>query len=53
MLLVPSVIARTEFNAVVKSAHLDAARIVVSEPISVVWDRRLFAVGDQSTSLCD
>jgi RES domain-containing protein len=42
VLLVPSVVARVEFNALVNPAHPDAARIVVAEPRPVLWDERLF-----------
>ena len=45
VLLVPSVVARAEQNVLVNPAHLDAARLVVSEPRPVVWDRRLFSHG--------
>lgn len=42
VLLVPSVIARVEWNALVNPLHPDAARIVTSEPQPVIWDERLF-----------
>jgi RES domain-containing protein len=42
ILVVPSVVARTEFNALVNPLHSDASRIVVGEPQPVVWDERLF-----------
>lgn len=42
VLVVPSVVARLEFNALVNPAHPDAARIVVSSPEPVIWDERLF-----------
>jgi RES domain-containing protein len=42
VLLVPSVVARAEWNAMVNPAHPDAARIVVGEPEPVLWDARLF-----------
>jgi RES domain-containing protein len=45
VLVVPSVVARAECNAVVNPAHPDAARLVVSTPQAVVWDERLFAGG--------
>ncbi|KDR25049.1 hypothetical protein BG57_32015 [Caballeronia grimmiae] len=45
ILIVPSVVARAECNAVVNPAHPDAARLVVSAPQPVVWDQRLFASG--------
>ncbi len=43
ILVVPSVVARAEFNVLVNPAHPDAARIVVSDP-QTVWDERLFSV---------
>ncbi len=42
VLIVPSVVARLEFNAVVNPAHPEFGRIVVSAPEPVVWDARLF-----------
>jgi RES domain-containing protein len=42
VLLVPSVVARAECNALVNPAHPDAARILVGEPHPVIWDERLF-----------
>ncbi|MEM5387855.1 RES domain-containing protein [Paraburkholderia phymatum] len=45
VLVVPSVVARAECNAVVNPAHPDAARLAVSAPQAVVWDTRLFAGG--------
>ena len=42
ILLVPSVVVKMEWNAVVNPAHSDFARLVVSDPVPVVWDRRLF-----------
>lgn len=42
VLLVPSVVARGEWNAMVNPAHPDAGRIMVGEPQAVVWDARLF-----------
>ena len=42
VLLVPSVVARLEFNAVVNPAHPDFSRVRVGAPEAVVWDRRLF-----------
>jgi RES domain-containing protein len=44
ILIVPSVVARAEFNALVNPAHPDAARIVISTPQQVVWDERLFVL---------
>ena len=42
VLVVPSVVARLEFNAVINPAHPDFARLTVSAPEPVVWDARLF-----------
>jgi RES domain-containing protein len=42
ILLVPSVVAKLEWNALVNPAHHDAARLIVSGAESVVWDKRLF-----------
>lgn len=43
ILLVPSVVARREWNALVNPAHPDALRIQVSAPEPVQWDDRLFS----------
>lgn len=43
VLLVPSVVARREWNALVNPAHPDAIRIAVSAAEPVRWDDRLFA----------
>lgn len=45
ILVVPSVVARAECNAVVNPAHPDARRLEVSAPQPVVWDQRLFVGG--------
>jgi RES domain-containing protein len=42
ILLVPSVVVKMEWNAVVNPAHPDFNRLVVSESVPVVWDKRLF-----------
>jgi RES domain-containing protein len=42
VLLVPSVVAREEWNALINPAHPMAQRLIVSEPGPVVWDERLF-----------
>lgn len=42
ILLVPSVVAREEWNALVNPAHPHAVHIVIGEPRPVVWDERLF-----------
>ena len=43
ILLVPSVVARLEWNALVNPAHPQAARITLSKAERVAWDRRLFS----------
>ena len=42
ILLVPSVVARLELNALVNPLHPDTARLSLSAAQKVVWDRRLF-----------
>lgn len=42
VLIVPSVVAHLEFNALVNPNHPDASKIQTDEPIEVVWDSRLF-----------
>ena len=42
VLVVPSVVARLEFNAIVNPAHPDLPKLRVSTPEPVVWDQRLF-----------
>ena len=42
ILLVPSVIAKLEWNALVNPLHPDTHRLVISETKNVVWDKRLF-----------
>lgn len=42
ILLVPSVVARLEWNALVNPLHSDSARLSVSAADKVVWDKRLF-----------
>lgn len=42
ILVVPSVVARAECNALVNPLHPDACRIGVSEARPVLWDERLF-----------
>lgn len=43
VLLVPSVVARMEWNALVNPLHPDASRIEVAAAEPVQWDERLFA----------
>jgi RES domain-containing protein len=42
VLLVPSVVARLESNALVNPLHPDSARFKISASEKVVWDKRLF-----------
>ena len=42
VLVVPSVVARLEFNAVVNPAHPAFASCRAGAPEPVIWDRRLF-----------
>ena len=42
ILLVPSVVARVDYNALVNPLHPDAGKIAVSSPKPVLWDTRLF-----------
>lgn len=42
ILLVPSVVVRLEWNALVNPLHPDSARLVISPSEKVVWDKRLF-----------
>lgn len=42
VLLVPSVVARSEWNALVNPNHPESARITSSSPTPVIWDQRLF-----------
>ena len=45
ILLVPSVVARLEWNALVNPSHPQAARITLSKAERVVWGKRLFSSG--------
>jgi RES domain-containing protein len=42
ILLVPSVVAKLEWNALVNPLHPDAPKLIISKPENVVWDKRLF-----------
>jgi RES domain-containing protein len=42
VLLVPSVVAKLEWNALVNPTHPDAMRLTLSTTEPVVWDKRLF-----------
>ncbi|ATE60099.1 RES family NAD+ phosphorylase [Thauera sinica] len=43
VLVVPSVIARLDWNALVNPLHPEAALLRPSQPEHVIWDKRLFA----------
>ena len=43
VLLVPSVVAKLEWNALINPLHPDFSQFAVSPPEAVIWDRRLFA----------
>jgi RES domain-containing protein len=42
VLVVPSVVARLECNALVNPLHADARQLLVSPSQKVIWDQRLF-----------
>ncbi len=42
VLVIPSVVARMEWNAVVNPRHAAASQLVVSHSQPVIWDQRLF-----------
>lgn len=42
ILIVPSVIARLDQNALVNPLHPDAKKLIVSGPKKIIWDKRLF-----------
>jgi len=42
ILIVPSVIARLDRNALVNPLHPDAGKLIVTTPEKVIWDKRLF-----------
>ncbi|MEK8088640.1 RES family NAD+ phosphorylase [Thermithiobacillus plumbiphilus] len=42
ILLVPSVVAREEWNALVNPLHPEAQQLIISKPQAVIWDDRLF-----------
>jgi len=44
VLIVPSVVARAEFNTLVNPVHPDAKHLLITEPQPVVWDERLFTM---------
>lgn len=43
ILLVPSVVAKLEWNALVNPLHPDSTRLILSASEKVVWDKRLFS----------
>ena len=47
VLIIPSVIARHDQNALVNPLHPDAKKINISEPNLVIWDKRLFKHTDK------
>ncbi|PPD43818.1 MAG: hypothetical protein CTY16_12855 [Methylobacter sp.] len=47
ILIVPSVVARLDSNALVNPFHPDSRQLLVSSPEQVIWDKRLF-VGTSS-----
>lgn len=42
VLLVPSVVAKLEWNAIVNPLHPDAGQLILSTAETVIWDKRLF-----------
>lgn len=42
ILVVPSVIARLDANALVNPAHPDAKKLIITPPEKIIWDKRLF-----------
>ena len=42
ILLIPSVVARPEWNALVNPLHPDASKLLISKSQKVVWDHRLW-----------
>jgi RES domain-containing protein len=42
ILVVPSVIARLDQNALVNPYHPAAKNLIISEPKKIIWDKRLF-----------
>jgi RES domain-containing protein len=42
ILIVPSVIARLDSNALVNPLHPDANQLIVTAPEKIIWDKRLF-----------
>lgn len=42
VLVIPSVVAKLEWNALVNPLHGDSAKLIISSQEKVVWDKRLF-----------
>jgi RES domain-containing protein len=42
ILIIPSVIARLDRNALVNPLHFDAKKLIFSEPKKAIWNKRLF-----------
>ena len=42
ILVVPSVVARLDWNALVNPNHPDTAKLTIASPEKVIWDKRLF-----------
>jgi RES domain-containing protein len=42
ILIVPSVIAKLDRNALVNPMHPDASRLIAAAPEKIIWDKRLF-----------
>ena len=42
ILIVPSMLARLDANALVNPNHPDAKKLIISLPKKIVWDKRLF-----------
>lgn len=49
ILIIPSVIAKIDQNALVNPLHPDAKKLVISAPQKVIWDKRLFQRNDHNT----
>ncbi|NOT84813.1 MAG: RES domain-containing protein [Methylococcaceae bacterium] len=47
ILLVPSVVAKLDWNALVNPAHPDANKFIISTSEKVIWDKRLFERSNQ------
>ena len=48
ILVVPSVVARLEKNALVNPLHADFGKLIISPPEKVIWDKRLFSRPSES-----